>query len=143
MPPTLDIHVDNGTPGGDVIAMRISLNSSGQPTITDSNSSSIEEVVRSMMGELPTPAEASGDSVGQSQGMQGEAMLVVEEEDSSSDSVEHSFQQVPPSPQEWLAADIPPCSPQRPDAADLLPAALCRTLRGSHGTHSQSTFCVL
>lgn len=99
MPPTLDIHVDNGTPGGDVIAMRISLNGSGQPTITDSNSSSIEEVVRRMMGELPTPAgEISGD-LGQAQGVQGEAMLVVEE-DSASDSIEQSYQQVTLSPQE-------------------------------------------
>ena len=82
-----------------MIAMRISLNGSGQPTITDSNSSSIEDVVRRMMGELPTPAgEISGD-LGQAQGVQEEAMLVVEE-DSASDSIEQSYQQVTLSPQE-------------------------------------------
>ena len=100
MPPTLDIHVDNGTPGGDVIAMRISLNGSGQPTITDSNSSSIEEVVRRMMGELPTPAgEISGD-LGQAQGVQGEGRCWWWKRDSASDSIEQSYQQVTLSPQE-------------------------------------------
>ena len=131
VPPTLDIHVDNGTPGGDVIAMRISLNGSGQPTITDSNSSSIEEVVRRMMGELPTPAgEISGD-LGQAQGVQGEAMLVVEE-DSASDSVEQSYQQVMLSPHEWPSADLLACSLQRPHAADLLCVWRCAGLSRLH-----------
>ena len=127
MPPTLDIHVDNGTPGGDVIAMRISLNGSGQPTITDSNSSSIEEVVRRMMGELPTPAgEISGD-LGQAQGVQGEAMLVVEE-DSASDSIEQSYQQVTLSTQEMAECCPAPCSPRMPHAADLLCVWRCAGL---------------
>ena len=123
MPPTLDIHVDNGTPGGDVIAMRISLNASGQPTISDSNSASIEEVVRRMMGELPAPAgEGSAGSPGQAEGGQGEALLVVEE-DSAGDSVEQSYQQVTLGSWEDTSADMPSCSPQGPYAADLLSVA--------------------
>ena len=49
MPPALDIHVDNGIPGEDVISMRISLGSNGQPTISDSNAASIEDMLKKML----------------------------------------------------------------------------------------------
>ena len=49
MPPALDIHVDNGVPGEDVISMRISLGSNGQPTISDSNAASIEDMLQKML----------------------------------------------------------------------------------------------
>ena len=56
MAPTLDIHVDNGVPGEDVIAMRISLNPSGQPSISDGSNSSIEDMLKEMLSrgvEIP------------------------------------------------------------------------------------------
>ena len=49
MPPALDIHVDNGVHGEDVISMRISLGSNGQPTISDSNAASIEDMLKKML----------------------------------------------------------------------------------------------
>ncbi len=49
--PTLDIHVDNGVPGEDVIAMRISLGPSGQPSISDGNASTIEDMLKEMLSQ--------------------------------------------------------------------------------------------
>lgn len=51
MAPTLDIHVDNGVPGEDVIAMRISLNPSGQPSISEGSNSSIEDMLKEMLSQ--------------------------------------------------------------------------------------------
>ena len=43
--------MDNGVPGEDVIAMRISLGPSGQPSITDGNSSTIEDMLKEMLSQ--------------------------------------------------------------------------------------------
>lgn len=60
MPPALDIHVDNGVPGEDVISMRISLGSNGQPTINDGNAASIEDMLKQM---LSPETGTAGDSI--------------------------------------------------------------------------------
>ena len=100
MPSTLDIHVDNGVPGEDVIAMRISLNPSGQPSISDGNSSSIEDMLKEMLAqgvEVPgaegaeVPEELSA-SMEQLKEAQGQGLTVFEEGGAS--SPEQGYQQV-------------------------------------------------
>lgn len=94
MPPVLDIHVDNGEPGADVIAMRISLNpTSGEPEISDKNSSSIEDMLKEMLKGAETPeGELPDESLEQLRGMQAQGLMVVEE--TSSSPTEQSYQQV-------------------------------------------------
>lgn len=76
--------------------MRISLSPNGQPTITDANASSIEDIVRNMMARDEGPTDEQNmlpaETMEQSQGMEGGALMVVEEESSSSD--EQGYQQV-------------------------------------------------
>lgn len=46
IPSIVDIHVVNGEPGAGVIALRISMNSSRQPEISDSNITSVKDMLR-------------------------------------------------------------------------------------------------
>ena len=97
MAPTLDIHVDNGVPGEDVIAMRISLSPSGQPSISDGNSSSIEDMLKEMLSqgvevpgaEVPEELKASMEQLKEAQ---GQGLMLFEEGGPS--SVEQAYQQV-------------------------------------------------
>ena len=43
--------MDNGVPGEDVIAMRISLGPSGQPSISDGNASTIEDMLKELLSQ--------------------------------------------------------------------------------------------